>query len=280
VKYQIGHGAFSFVMKGLYKTQPVALKILKKKIGIKDKKASLIIKREIKLLQSFNHENITFFFGVFKTKKNIFEIKSIQEFLPIKLTILVLEYCDGGSLENFIYSTKSFITFKQKFKILRDIVNGMVYLHSHDPPIIHRDLKPQNILLVKSILSKKDIPQVKITDFGISKCFDENMTTRQGTQEYMAPEVMESKRYDSKCDVYSFGIILWQLFSGRLPYSDLPGFNIYSVFQKNVRPNISELPSEVPDYIKVLMSKSWDPNPDMRPSFQEIHEIIEAVTIE
>ena len=117
----------------------------------------------------------------------------------------------------------------------KDIATGMAYLHSVVPPIIHRDLKSLNLLLMDPITSPHDPITVKITDFGISRLYEDDMMTGQmGTCHWMAPEVLDSKPYSLAADVYSYGIVLWEIVARETPYKGLNPVTIpYHVLSLN-----------------------------------------------
>ena len=137
--------------------------------------------------------------------------------------IIVMEYIPKGDLlTNIPKLSKS-----QKINIMKDILKGLVYIHNRKPfSLIHRDIKPTNILLTNSKVAK-------ITDFGLSKFYclekinshenlvqlgeQENMefTTPVGTERYMAPEAQISGNYNNKVDIYSCGILLYELFENK-----------------------------------------------------------------
>lgn len=112
---------------------------------------------------------------------------------------LAYEFCEGGSLLSLLSDTSRYYEY---LPIALDIANGMAYLHSRS--VIHRDLKPSNVLLM--------LGRAKVSDFGMSiaDCGQE-LTAETGTYRYMAPEVIRHESYSSNADVYSFGILLWQL---------------------------------------------------------------------
>ena len=102
-------------------------------------------------------------------------------------------------------------SLKDKLKLAIGIVKGMIYLHSFKIPVIHRDLKSLNILL-----DKHNNP--KIADFGVTRLLSKKTNDKVGTIQWMAPETISSQLYNEKTDVYSFGIILWEIFFEEAPY--------------------------------------------------------------
>lgn len=98
--------------------------------------------------------------------------------------------------------------------ILKCTAEGMAYLHSFARPVIHRDLKSHNLLVDKHW-------NVKIADFGLSKVQDLNKMTATGTPQWSAPEVIRNELYDEKVDVYSFGVIIYELLTRKIPYANL-----------------------------------------------------------
>jgi serine/threonine protein kinase len=152
----------------------------------------------------------------------------------------------------------------------------MSWLHGSSNPIIHHDLKPSNCLI-------DDKMRVKISDFGLSviKPKGEFVSSEvpKGTAIYMAPEVYEGEEYDEKCDVYSFGIILWEIYTRIEPYNDSRqvlsvGAFCDAVCNENFRPDI---PDDCPVKIKTLITNCWDPDPDSRPSFTDIVTTLDDV---
>jgi len=131
-----------------------------------------------------------------------------------KYYCFVMEYYKNGSLSNLIVKFKNqknderSTDYELIFNLSKDIINGLDYLHSDGIKIIHRDLKPENILL-----NEKN--EIKIADFGISKILhnddDSTMTTNQGTKNYMSPEIINSKEYNFKTDVWSAGCVIFEL---------------------------------------------------------------------
>jgi len=144
-----------------------------------------------------------------------------------------------------------------------DIATGVQFLHSRN--IIHRDLKSSNLLVDADF-------HVVLSDFGVSRVVsrEKTMTTDIGTPEWMAPEVLDGRRYSEKADVYSFGIILWELITRELPFSDVDRFQIsIAVCVRKQRP---KLPKNCHPVLARLVTRCWDHSPDKRPNFTEILE--------
>ena len=141
-----------------------------------------------------------------------------------------------------------------------DIANGMSYLHSLS--IIHRDLKPSNIFLDHR-------NQVKIGDFGMSiEHKGEYLSGETGTYRWMAPEVIRHEHYSINADIYSFGIIFWQLITRHpKPYSEVSPIQAAFASTKGERPII---PPEIPNFLKHIITLCWDDDQFKRPSFANL----------
>ncbi|CAN6462831.1 unnamed protein product [Victoria cruziana] len=101
------------------------------------------------------------------------------------------------------------------------------------------------------------------------------MTGETGTLGYMAPEVLNGQPYNRKCDVYSFGICLWEIYCCEMPYPDLSFAEVSSaVVRQNLRP---EIPRCCPSALATVMKKCWDANPDKRPEMDEVVRMLEAI---
>nr|GFC47583.1 serine/threonine-protein kinase HT1-like [Tanacetum cinerariifolium] len=128
---------------------------------------------------------------------------------------VVVEYVPGGTLKKHLRgNSKNKLSFKTVVKISLELAKGLSFLHSKK--IVHRDVKTENMLLDAN-------GTLKITDFGVARVEAQNpkdITGKTGTLTYMAPEVIDGKPYDRKCDVYSFAICLWEIYSCDMPYED------------------------------------------------------------
>nr|CAG4716008.1 unnamed protein product [Naegleria fowleri] len=179
--------------------------------------------REVSLLGSIRHPNIVQFFGVI--------ISGPKKFM-------VVEYLQKGSLDKLINNSRNgteVVDLERKVHFLLDIANGMNYLHNLKPnPVIHRDLKPGNILLCGTDRNKYT---AKICDFGLSKTLSNSRTnsatTNIGTLFYMSNEMISGDtNYNHKVDIYSFAIIMWELFFEENPYMNSNSTKLYK-FVKN-----------------------------------------------
>ena len=127
--------------------------------------------------------------------------------------------------------------------------------------VIHRDLKPSNILLTRD-------NRAKIADFGMSVAMTgQELTAETGTYRWMAPEVIRHESYSSNADVYSFGIVLWQLITREVPFATMtPVQTAYAVAEGH-RP---EIPSSTPEHLRRIIEACWDEDSQKRPSFTYI----------
>jgi serine/threonine protein kinase len=176
---------------------------------------------------------------------------------------IVTQYMSGGSLFHRLHSRGRQLNPTQSTIIALGIAEGMEYLHSKR--LIHRDLKSLNVLLDEN-------HHPKIADFGLSRTWgDSVMTQNVGTKRWMAPEVVRGENYDEKADVYSFGIVLWELLTGYIPFDDMLDFHItMKVAMEGYRP---PLPATCPQKLGTLIRNCWNSNPTNRPAFKMISEM-------
>merc|ERR1740129_2123043 len=172
-------------------------------------------------------------------------------------------------------------SWRQRVKVALDVADGVLYLHSLK--VVHRDLKPQNILLAKPAKSAQDEVFAKVGDFGLARSLAQELDGKYlshqvGSWEHMAPEVVDVEAnadYDEKVDVYSFAIIMYELASGRWPFSgmaDLSGDNkkIAKFVIQGGRPAWILVPETVPAVFKSLVPRAWSQSPGERPGFETI----------
>ncbi|WOL01222.1 serine/threonine-protein kinase HT1-like [Canna indica] len=248
-------GRHSRIYHGRYKGREVAIKLMSQPEEDPNLAAALEkqFTSEVALLFHLRHPNIITLVAACK-KPPVF--------------CIITEYMAGGSLRKYLHKQQPHsLPHGMVLKLALDIACGMSYLHSQG--IIHRDLKSENILVGDDL-------SVKVADFGIS-CLESQCGSGKGftsTYRWMAPEIIRGKKHTRKVDVYSFGIVFWELLTALIPFNDMaPEQAAYAVAHKNGRP---PLPASCPMAFRHLISKCWDTNPDRRPQFDEIVSLLES----
>eukprot|EP01038_Epipyxis_sp_PR26KG_P010953 gene10953-14708_t len=246
---RIGKGSFAYVYRGTHHTYggEFAIKAISKE-NLYDRKLISGLESEIKIMQEFKHENIVHLFEFFSSEKNFY---------------LVLELCKGGDLNQFI-KKQTFLTERVAYSFLCQLTNGLSFLADHN--FIHRDLKPANVLLSES--SENAI--LKLADFGFARTLTAASLaqTRCGTPLYMAPEVLESRDYDAKADIWSVGCIFFEMLTGNCPFK---GNN-----EGDLLMNIKTKELSIPNHIIVnklsvdILAKLLERNPNRRASIDQL----------
>lgn len=142
-------------------------------------------------------------------------IRFYEDFEDAQYYALVIEYFEGETLKQY-FKNKFTKGEKCKEKIVEEIMEQLIraIAHCHENGVCHRDLKPDNILIDKN-------NELKVIDFGLSKHIDRNIRSlwsRVGTPAYMAPEVVRGNKYDLKCDIWSLGVVMYNLICGNVPF--------------------------------------------------------------
>ena len=200
IKQVIGKGKFGVVNLGIHKKtgQQVAIKIMNKE-NIKTLEDKQLVRIEIDVLKLCHHPNIVRLLDHLENNEYIF---------------IVMEYIEGGTLRQYFKKRKYNFSERQASNIMIQIVNGIKYLHQYG--IVHRDLKPDNILITQ----QNDFGIIKIMDFGLSKIISpkEKMVDGYGSLSYVAPEVLLRTPYNKEVDIWSIGVILFNMLCGHLPF--------------------------------------------------------------
>lgn len=280
LKNVVAHGTYGTVYRGTYDNQDVAVKLLdwgEDGIATSGDTATLraSFRQEVAVWQQLDHPNVTKFVGASMGTSNLRvplnnSSRDVQPSFPSRACCVVVEYISGGNLKQFlIRNRKKKLPFKVVIRLALDLARGLSYLHSKK--IVHRDVKTENMLLDTQ-------RTVKIADFGVARVEAQDprdMTGTTGTIGYMAPEVLDGKPYDHKCDVYSFGICLWEIYCCAMPYADLSFTEVSSsVVAQNLRPQI---PRCCPSSLANVMKRCWDGHPEKRPEMAEVVSMLEAI---
>ncbi|XP_053499893.1 mitogen-activated protein kinase kinase kinase 7 isoform X1 [Ictalurus furcatus] len=247
VEEVVGRGAFGVVCKAKWKGKDVAIKTIESE----SERTAFVV--ELRQLSRVNHPNIVKLYG------------SCQN--PV---CLVMEYAEGGSLYNVLHGAEPLphYTASHAMSWCMQCAQGVSYLHGMKPKaLIHRDLKPPNLLLVAGGTV------LKICDFGTACDIQTHMTNNKGSAAWMAPEVFEGNNYSEKCDVFSWGIILWEVITRRKPFDEIggPAFRIMWAVHRGTRPPLIK---NLPKPIESLMTRCWSKDPSQRPSMEEIVKIM------
>ncbi|TYG98732.1 hypothetical protein ES288_A10G139800v1 [Gossypium darwinii] len=267
LRHVVAHGTYGTVYRATYDNQDVAVKLLDwgedgigATAGIAALRASF--RQEVAVWQKLDHPNVSKFVGASMGTSNL-RIPSQNasadnhSSMPSRACCVVVE------------NRRKKLAFKVVIKLALDLSRGLSYLHSKR--IVHRDVKTENMLLDAH-------RNLKIADFGVARVEAQNprdMTGETGTLGYMAPEVLDGKPYNRICDVYSFGICLWEIYCCDMPYPDLSFVDVSSaVARQNLRP---EIPRCCPNSLASIMRKCWDANPKKRPEMDEVVRMLEAV---
>lgn len=253
----IGSGAFGEVIRGTYCGTPVVVKrMLRNKI---DENHLRMFAEEIQLMMNLRHPNIVQFIGAsWNSYSNV---------------CFVTEYLENGDLFAVLRNPKFVLTYNRHIlKMMVDTSRGMAYLHSMKPPIIHRDLKSMNILVSSTF-------GCKVSDFGLSreKSVDETMSVT-GTPLWLPPEMIRGERYTEKADVYSFGIVMSEWDTRKIPYHDIKAKGarhkkisgstlMHMVAYESLRPSLSK---DCLASVRALYQRCTADDADTRPTFEEI----------
>uniref|UniRef100_A0A8D3C265 RAF proto-oncogene serine/threonine-protein kinase n=1 Tax=Scophthalmus maximus TaxID=52904 RepID=A0A8D3C265_SCOMX len=249
---RIGSGSFGTVYKGKWHGD-VAVKILK--VTDPTPEQLQAFRNEVAVLRKTRHVNILLFMG-YMTKDNL---------------AIVTQWCEGSSLYKHIHVLETNLKMIQLIDIARQTAQGMDYLHAKN--IIHRDMKSNNIFLHEGLT-------VKIGDFGLATVKARWSGSHQveqpsGSILWMAPEVIrmqDNNPYSFQSDVYSYGIVLYELMTGELPYAMIANRDqiIFMVGRGYLSPDLSKLYKNCPKAMKRLVADTIKKSKDERPLFPQV----------
>lgn len=252
----LGMGGMSTVYLGkdIHSGSFAALKVLKKAYTQDEDHLKRFFSREIDTAKSLKHKNI---------------VKLLDYGKKGDTHFLIYEYIEGLSLDRYLAEHK-----KLPLKTIENIVLQTLAAlsHAHSKGIVHRDIKPQNILVTPDV-------KVKITDFGIAKALSSVTITQtgmfMGSPSYISPEQAEGKKTDGRSDLYSLGVILFEMLTGKLPFkADSP----WAIVHKHIYdkpPDLSSIIKKIPPYMSDVVATSLSKKPsDRYSSAEEMAHII------
>ncbi|XP_009395709.2 uncharacterized protein LOC135582492 isoform X1 [Musa acuminata AAA Group] len=240
---RVGIGFFGEVFRGIWNGTDVAIKVFLEQDLTTENVEDFC--NEISILSRLRHPNVILFLGACVKPPHL---------------SLVTEYMEMGSLYYLIHTSgqKRRLSWRKRLKMLRDICRGLMCIHRMK--IVHRDLKSANCLVDKHWT-------VKICDFGLSRVMKDGPmrdNSSAGTPEWMAPELIRNESFTEKCDIFSLGVIMWELCTLNRPWEGIPPVQVvYAVANEGKRLDIPEGP------LGSLISDCWA-EPNERPSCQEI----------
>lgn len=215
-------------------------------------------KKEMRIWSRLYHPNICLFMGAYVSPEKVLIVTEILE----------------GDLETLLKKNKK-LSLYTRMKMAKEAAQGIAWLHGQNPKVVHRDIKTSNFLYDRNF-------RIKVCDFGLSDLAERNiqdLSGAKGTLLYMAPEVMMGAPFNEKADVYSFGIVLWEVLTFTEPFphhTNVPGF-VKAVAHDGERPVI---PAGTPLSLASLMQDCWKAQYDQRPTFIEICDRLDIVVID
>ncbi|XP_028837731.1 mitogen-activated protein kinase kinase kinase 9 [Denticeps clupeoides] len=257
----IGVGGFGKVYRAQWRGMEVAVKAARHDLDEDISQTLESVRQEAKLFAMLRHPNIMALLGVCLQEPNL---------------CLVMEYARGGPLNRTLSGKRIPPHILVDWAV--QVARAMLYLHCQAiVPIIHRDLKSSNILILEKVenedLSSKTL---KITDFGLAR--EWHRTTKMsaaGTYAWMAPEVIRSSTFSKGSDVWSYGVLLWELLTGEVPFRGIDGLAVaYGVAMNKLA---LPIPSTCPEPFARLMEDCWNADPHCRPSFRTILDQLTAI---
>ena len=251
----IGMGGMAVVFRAedLLMRRIVAVKILKDDIARDEVSVKRFI-NESKAVSMLSHPNIVTIYDVY--------VRSDAKYI-------VMEYIEGITLKNYM-TKKGKLEFREIIMYTEQVLRALE--HAHQKGIVHRDIKPQNIMLLKNGI-------IKVMDFGIAKLPNaETVTVKDsaiGTVYYISPEQASGKPIDARSDIYSLGVMMYEMATGKLPFTaDSPVSVALKQINDTAKPVKEEMPS-LPLGLSQIIARAMDKDPDMR--YQSAQQMLRQV---
>ncbi|XP_034454522.1 tyrosine-protein kinase ITK/TSK [Hippoglossus hippoglossus] len=244
---ELGSGQFGLVLEGRWRETRVAVKMIREKCMSDED-----FKEEARVMMKLSHSRLVQLYGVCTQRSPM---------------CLVFELMENGCLSDYLRDRKGCLSPDMMRGMCLDVSEGMAYLESSN--FIHRDLAARNCLVSNNI-------EVKVSDFGMTRfVLDDQYTSSQCSKfpvKWSAPEVIKYCKFSSKSDIWSFGVIMWEIYNeGRLPYENRSNTEVVESLNAGLR---LLKPRLAPDAVYQLMDWCWKEKPDDRPSFAHVlHEL-------
>eukprot|EP01126_Amoeba_proteus_P067263 TRINITY_DN9896_c0_g1_i4.p1 TRINITY_DN9896_c0_g1~~TRINITY_DN9896_c0_g1_i4.p1 ORF type:complete len:673 (+),score=174.43 TRINITY_DN9896_c0_g1_i4:295-2019(+) len=250
----LGRGGYAKVLKGTLDGKPVAIKRLLRNVNHPHfdhrhfMKSVLELQQEVCIHSAIKHENCTKLLGV-----------------CLPEMAMIMELAPRGDLSTLCYDLTKYLPWHFIRRVAVDIARGLQHLHvDFEPPIVHLDMKSPNVLIMSYDHTAPVV--AKITDFGTARplvslfnqCYVDNPL-------WQAPEIFKNQFYDEKVDIYSYGVILWEMFSREKPWQELDFLSdVESVVKEGQR---LVIPKTCPKPLTDFIAQCWDADPDARPTW-------------
>ncbi|XP_069027901.1 tyrosine-protein kinase ITK/TSK [Embiotoca jacksoni] len=244
---ELGSGQFGLVLEGRWRERKVAVKMIREECMSDEE-----FKEEATVMMRLSHCKLVQLYGVCTQRSPM---------------CLVFEFMENGCLSDYLRAKKGRLSQDMMLGMCLDVSEGMAYLETSN--FIHRDLAARNCLVSKN-------NEVKVSDFGMTRfVLDDQYTSSQCSKfpvKWSAPEVIKYCKFSSKSDVWSFGVLMWEVYNeGRLPYENRSNTEVVESLNAGMR---LLKPRSAPDSVHLLMEWSWKEKPEDRPSFALLlHEL-------
>ncbi|CAF3158989.1 unnamed protein product [Rotaria sp. Silwood2] len=255
----IGYGAFGTVYRATWLTRQHIVAVKKLHLTSWNEKAKKEFFKELSLIDSLRSSHIVNFYGACIETDNC---------------ALVIEYMSLGSLYKLLHVDNLTLVWPLRLSIALKAAKCINYLHTLQPCILHRDIKSVNFLLERA----HDGYTVKVCDFGLTQTRVETLhqsvsnLSMPGALQWTAPEILHVHPHTEKSDIYSLGIVYWELATNQKPYN---GYNDSNIREMVVAGNRLPIPEAIPSGFRVLIEKCWAHYPNHRPNSSDLIGMIE-----
>ena len=242
---KIGSGAFGNVFKVALKTKDGSF------IDAAAKSVSLKEKREIEVLSKLKHNNVITYYGFLEREDSV---------------VIITELAPKGDLRTFLSDSQNDLGQDLMLRWVREAGSGIQYLHQND--FVHKDIKASNYLIMNDYT-------LKLTDFGTAGSLEHTTGTRgHGTVRWMAPEVISGRKRSKMSDIFSYGIVIFEITSREIPFTNLQSRKaIMDAVVGGKRPVI---PMDTPETLRLMMQMCWNGEYDKRPTIDQAIKFLDT----